>query len=159
MLTKEERAAQYYEMYLELGTLKAVGEQVGLTRERVRQILAAQGYKTPHKLVPIEEQKARARAYRKEQYKDPEYRAKQLVYAKKWRKANPEKARAVWRRYYYKKTAKPGGLESLAKRARDWRTNNLERDRENRRKWQRANPEKCAANAKRYYEKKKGGAV
>lgn len=51
-----ERAASLWERYKALGTLDAVGAEVGLTRERVRQLFAKHGYSV------AAERKARRRA-------------------------------------------------------------------------------------------------
>ena len=157
MKAKEKRAAEYYGLYKELGTLKAVGERVGLSHERVRQILSEFGYSSAPIKLTDEERKVRHRANGRRAHcklvSTPEGRARYNARCREWMKNNPEKVKAAARRRYHKRMAVPGEREKHNKAINDLYWKDVEHSREVARAWVKANPEKYRATQERYRAK------
>lgn len=147
-----KRADKLYEQYLELGTLKAVGDaqEPPISRERVRQILVAGGYtqRNSHKIYTEEELKQRSKEGQRRRYRaNPEIFAQR---AKKWRMKNPEKIKEISHRRYLKV-----GKEESTRRAREYRANNRESFNATRREYYAKNRERLNAYQREWQRKKK----
>jgi hypothetical protein len=89
-------------------------------------------------------------------YKDPEQRrAYQLAWERRWREANPEKARAKWRRWYYahpeyKQIKNDRYRDSAAAAQRRRYKEDPERAKEASRRYRAANPDTVRERERRY---------
>ena len=159
-------AAELYRMYLELGTLEAVGNAVDLSKARISQIFKNHGYKV--KRLTEEEIRENARQYRKRYYE--KNKKKLNIASRRWALDNPEKMKAAVRENYRRRMAIPGERKKHNKRMRDWHAANPgkayeanlrfaakypERVKESQRKWREKNPNKVKGYALKSQAKKK----